>query len=76
MLEFPIKGEESVYLMLKGDPRDADFEGIGVVSANDLRLGCNACEVPLFKNQEKAGVVNCLINKFYFWQFIKVMHQP
>ncbi len=38
-------------------------------------MGINACEVGLFKNQEKIGTLNCLINKMVFWPFPKPFFQ-
>jgi hypothetical protein len=74
-VEFAVKGEESLYLIVKSDAKSNDFEGIGVVNSTDLKLGINVCEVPFFKNQEKAGILNCLINKMVFWPFLKPLFQ-
>ena len=60
---------------MKSDVKSNDFEGIGVVNTTELRLGLNVCEVPYFKNQEKAGTLNCLIHKMVFWPFLKSMFQ-
>lgn len=76
MLEFSIKGEESIYFIVKTDLKSSDFCGIGVVNTGELRLGLNACEVGYFKNQEKAGTLNCIINKIVFWPFMKASLQP
>lgn len=35
----------------------------------------NACEVGFFKNQEKAGTINCIIQKIVFWPFLKPLFQ-
>lgn len=74
-MEFPLKGEESLYLIVKTDIKSSDFCGIGVVNTTELKLGLNTCEVPFFKNQEKAGTLNCLINKMVFWPFLKPLFQ-
>ena len=50
-VEFSVKGEESLYLIVKSEANNGDFSGIGVVNTTDLRLGMNVCEVPFFKNQ-------------------------
>jgi hypothetical protein len=75
ILDFAVKGEESLYLIVKADLKSNDFCGIGVVNTTDLRLGINACEVGFFKNQEKAGTINCIIHKIVFWPFIKPLFQ-
>lgn len=74
-LDFAVKGEESVYLIAKNDLKSNDFCGIGVVNTTELRLGMNACEVGFFKNQEKAGTINCIIQKVVFWPFLKALFQ-
>lgn len=51
VFEFAVKGEESLYLVVKSNLNSNDFCGIGVVNTTDLRLGMNACEVGFFKNQ-------------------------
>ncbi len=71
-----MKGEESLYLIVKNDLKSSDFCGIGVVNTTELRLGMNACEVGFFKNQEKAGTINCIIQKVVFWPFLKPLFQP
>lgn len=75
VLEFGLKGEDSIYLIVKEDARNPDYLGIGVVNTTDLKLGLNVCEVGFFKNQEKIGTVNCLINKLAFWPFLKPLFQ-
>ena len=50
-MEFGLKGEESVYMVVKSDPKSNDFYGIGVLNTNELRLGLNVCEIGFFKNQ-------------------------
>jgi hypothetical protein len=72
---FSLKAEGNIYLIIKSDIKSNDFIGIGVVDSNDLRLGLNVCEVPFFKNQEKAGTLNCLLNKMVFWPFLKPLFQ-
>ena len=64
-----------MYLIVKADAKGNDFAGIGVVNTTDLRLGTNAMEVPYFKNQEKIGTLNCLINKMVYWPFLKPFFQ-
>ena len=64
-----------MYLIVKADAKGNDFAGIGVVNTTDLRLGTNAMEVPYFKNQEKIGTLNCLINKMVYWPFLKPIFQ-
>ena len=64
-----------MYLIVKADAKGNDFAGIGVVNTTDLRLGTNAMEVPYFKNQEKIGTLNCLINKMVYWPFLKPVFQ-
>ena len=49
--EFSVKGEESLYLIVKTDIKSNDFAGIGILNTTDLKLGTNVCEVPFFKNQ-------------------------
>ena len=60
---------------MKSDVKSSDFAGIGVVNTTELRLGTNPCEVPYFKNQEKVGTINCLINKMVYWPFLKPLFQ-
>ena len=64
-----------MYLIVKADAKGNDFAGIGVVNTTDLRLGTNAMEVPYFKNQEKIGTLNCIINKMVYWPFLKPVFQ-
>lgn len=51
VVEFSLKGEDSLYMIVKLDVKSNDFCGIGVVNTTDLRLGVNTCEIPFFKNQ-------------------------
>lgn len=62
-------------MIAKNDLKSSDFCGIGVVNTTELRLGMNACEVGFFKNQEKAGTINCIIQKVVFWPFLKPLFQ-
>jgi len=51
-------------------------EGLGVIDLNDLRLGVNALEVPLYKNQRIESYVNLLVNKVPNLQICHSDYQP
>lgn len=52
------------------------MEGLGVIDINDLRLGLNSLEVPLYKNQRIASYVNLLVNKVPNLQICRSDYQP
>lgn len=77
-VEFQIREESAIYLTFEkySDANDDNVEGMAVIDLAELRLGMNALEVPLYKNQKLTSHVNLLLNKIPNLPIVKPDYQP
>jgi hypothetical protein len=74
-----VREENAIYLTFEKEtqlPEEDNVEGMAVVDLIELRLGMNALEVPLYRNQRLVSYINLLLNKIPSFQIVKPSFQP